>query len=115
MMINKKCENIDAAADFIKWLWLDDDVSSIVKWCTEATFAYPVRLSAIEQAKDFYNVNLRAVFTEQINETSKPELALDGTMNEIVSDMIQDALYNMTPTEAAKKAQERAVAAYNGQ
>lgn len=115
MMINKKCENIDAAADFIKWLWLDDDVSSIVKWCTEATFAYPVRLSAIEQAKDFYSVNLRAVFTEQINETSKPELALDGTMNEIVSDMIQDALYNMTPTEAAKKAQERAVTAYNGQ
>lgn len=36
-------------------------------------------------------------------------------MNEIVSDMIQDALYNMTPTEAAKKAQERAVTAYNGQ
>lgn len=46
------------------------------------------------------------VFSDEVLQTAKPEIALSGEAKEIVSTMIQDALYNMSAKEAADIAQE---------
>ena len=66
-----------------------------------------MRNSVIEAGKDIYYVNDNAaVFSDEVLPTGQPEIALSGEAKEIVSTMIQDALYSMSAEEAANAAQE---------
>ena len=63
--------------------------------------------SVIEAGAEVYQSNPNAiVFSDEVLQTAKPEIALSGEAKEIVSTMIQDALYNMSAKEAADIAQE---------
>ena len=66
-----------------------------------------MRESVIEAGKDVYQSSENAiVFSEEVLQTAKPEIALSGEAKEIVATMIQDALYNTSAQEAADNAQE---------
>lgn len=108
-MVNKNGKAPEEAAKFLQWLWLDNPPEHMIQWNTDPTlnFSYAPRKSAIEKASSFYGVGLRKVFSEQVLPTAKPEIAMPSTAAGIVEDMIQDALYNMKPAEAAEKAQKR--------
>lgn len=98
-------EKIAGAKDFVSWMWLN--VDHMTEFDTEAKFSYCMRESVIEAGKAAYQSNENAVvFSEEVLQTAKPEIALSGEAKEIVSTMIQDALYNMSAKEAADIAQE---------
>ena len=66
-----------------------------------------MRNSVIEAGEDIYYSNDNAaVFSDEVISTAKPEIALSGEAKEIVSTMIQNALYSMSAKEAAEIAQE---------
>lgn len=106
LMINNEGES-EAAADFAEWLFLDEDSQNSIDWNTKAKFAYSPRQSVVDEASDIYQEGLRSVFTNEIYGTERPELSLDPESADIIGDMIQDALYTMTPEEAANRAHER--------
>ena len=54
----------------------------------------------------YYVNDNAAVFSDEVLPTGQPEIALSGEAKEIVSTMIQDALYSMSAEEAANAAQE---------
>lgn len=98
-------EEIAGAKDFISWLWLNVDY--VKEFDTEAKFSYSMRNSVIEAGEDIYYSNDNAaVFSDEVISTAKPEIALSGEAKEIVSTMIQNALYSMSAKEAAEIAQE---------
>lgn len=98
-------EKIAGAKDFISWMWLN--VNHVTEFNTEAKFSYNMRKSVIEAGGEVYRSNDNAiVFSDEVFQKSKPEIALSGEAKEIVANMIQDALYNMSAKEAADKAQE---------
>lgn len=98
-------EKIAGAKDFISWMWLN--VDRVTEFDTDAKFTYCMRNSVIEAGKDIYYVNDNvAVFSDEVLPTGQPEIALSGEAKEIVSTMIQDALYSMSAEEAANAAQE---------
>ena len=95
-------EKIAGAKDFISWMWLN-----VTEFNTKAKFSYCMRESVIEAGKDVYQSSENAiVFSEEVLQTAKPEIALSGEAKEIVATMIQDALYNTSAQEAADNAQE---------
>ena len=96
---------ITGAKDFISWMWLN--VDHVTEFDTKAKFSYCMRNSVIEAGAEVYQSNPNAiVFSDEVLQTAKPEIALSGEAKEIVSTMIQDALYNMSAKEAADIAQE---------
>lgn len=98
-------EKIAGAKDFISWMWLNTD--HVTEFNTKAKFSYCMRESVIEAGKDVYQSSENAiVFSEEVLQTAKPEIALSGEAKEIVATMIQDALYNTSAQEAADNAQE---------
>lgn len=98
-------EKIAGAKDFISWMWLN--VDHVTEFDTKAKFSYCMRNSVIEAGAEVYQSNPNAiVFSDEVLQTAKPEIALSGEAKEIVSTMIQDALYNMSAKEAADIAQE---------
>lgn len=98
-------EKIAGAKDFISWMWLNKD--HVTEFNTKAKFSYCMRESVIEAGKDVYQSSENAiVFSEEVLQTAKPEIALSGEAKEIVATMIQDALYNTSAQEAADNAQE---------
>ena len=98
-------EKIAGAKDFISWMWLNKD--HVTEFNTKAKFSYCMRKSVIEAGKDVYQSSENAiVFSEEVLQTAKPEIALSGEAKEIVATMIQDALYNTSAQEAADNAQE---------
>lgn len=98
-------EKIEGAKDFIKWLWLDP--KKCAEFDTEAKFSYSPRKSVIKEGADAYQENDNAiVFSDDILPVAQSEIALSGEAKEIMSNMIQDALYNMDAKAAAEKAQK---------
>ena len=98
-------EKIAGAKDFISWMWLNKD--HLTEFNTKAKFSYCMRESVIEAGKDVYQSSENViVFSEEVLQTAKPEIALSGEAKEIVATMIQDALYNTSAQEAADNAQE---------
>lgn len=106
MAINANSDVIDEAADFIFWLYGDKDISRATKWVTEAKFAYPARLSVVEENKDFFNKGLRADFTA-FYDTAIPEPSYNAEVADAVGDMLQDVMFNNTSgADAAKVTQQ---------
>ncbi|GCF93553.1 hypothetical protein NRIC_14440 [Enterococcus florum] len=70
-------------------------------------FSYSPRKSVIKEAEAIYQKGLRAEFTNEIYGTERPELSMDPKVADIIGDMIQQALYNTTPEEAAKEADSK--------
>lgn len=98
-------EKIAGAKDFISWMWLNKD--HLTEFNTKSKFSYCMRESVIEAGKDVYQSSENViVFSEEVLQTAKPEIALSGEAKEIVATMIQDALYNTSAQEAADNAQE---------
>ena len=98
-------EKIAGAKDFVSWMWLDKN--HVSEFNTEVKFSYCMRDSVIEAGKEVYQSNDNAItFSDKVLQTAKPEIALSGEAKEIVSIMIQDALYNMDAKAAADLAQE---------
>lgn len=98
-------EKIAGVKDFVSWMWLDKN--HVSEFNTEVKFSYCMRDSVIEAGKEVYQSNDNAItFSDKVLQTAKPEIALSGEAKEIVSIMIQDALYNMDAKAAADLAQE---------
>lgn len=82
-------EKIAGAKDFISWMWLN--VDHVTEFDTKAKFSYCMRNSVIEAGAEVYQSNPNAiVFSDEVLQTAKPEVALSGEAKEIVSTMIQD-------------------------
>lgn len=116
VLVNKETASIEGCMEFIRFAYLDNPPEKSSSYLTY-NFGYSARQSVIDANKDLYLKGQRAVFTEVLNPSAKAELAIPAEASEILSDMIQDALYNMTPTEAAQKAQTKMLefaSSYNG-
>ena len=114
LAVNAQSENIDAAADFIFWLYGDmDDTSLASKWVTEAKFAYPARNSIIVANEDIFQQGLRKDFTD-FYDTAIPEPSYSGEITDALGDMLQNVMFGgMSGADAAKAAQETISASLN--
>jgi len=98
-------EEIKGAKDFITWMWLDPE--KCAEFNTKAKFSYAPRTSVIKAGSETYRSNDNAiVFSDKVLPNAQSEIALTGEAKEIMGNMIQDALYNMSAQEAADKAQK---------
>ena len=111
MGVCSQSKNVDAAADFIFWCFGDTkDTTNVVKWCTEAKFAYPARASVVEQNKATFEQGLRKDFTAFYS-TAIPEPQYSPDVTKIVGDMLQNVMFGgMTGAEAAAAAEEQILA-----
>lgn len=107
LVVNSQSDVSSEAAEFLQWLFLDEDAERSTEWNTEAKFSYSPRQSVIDNAEEVYQEGLRASFTNEIYGTERPELSMEPEVADIIGDMIQDALFTMSPEEAAAKADER--------
>ncbi len=93
MGVCSQSKNIDAAADFIFWCFGDtDDTTNVVKWCTEAKFAYPARASVVEENKETFEQGLRKDFTAFYS-TAIPEPQYSPEVTDIIGDMLQNVMF----------------------
>ena len=106
MAVNARSPRADEAAKFITWLCAEDK-ECLTDWCTVVKFAYPTRNSIVEANQDFFQKGLRAVFTNQILGTEKPELRAPADVYKILQDMIQDAMYSSDGKTAAEKGDQK--------
>ncbi len=104
LVINSQSKAADEAAKFAKWLFLDKDAKNSTEWNTEVKFSYSPRKSVVENAEEIYQKGLRANFTNEIYGTERPELSMDPKVSDIIGDMIQNALFSVSPEQAAKEA-----------
>ena len=104
---NAQSKNIDAAAEFIFWLYGNtEDTSLASKWVTEAKFAYPARQSVIDANSEIYTKGLRKDFTDFYN-TAVPEPSYSAEISDILSDTLQSVMFGgISGEEAAAQAQK---------
>lgn len=108
LAVNSSSENIDAAADFVMWLFGSEDIKYASKWVTEAKFSYPPRKSIVEANADVYSKGLRNVFTEEIYDTAIPEPQLPSNISDVLGDALQNVMFkNMTGEQASKEAHDK--------
>ncbi|MDH6363860.1 multiple sugar transport system substrate-binding protein [Enterococcus sp. PF1-24] len=110
LVVNSQSDEKEEAAKFVQWLFLDEDAKNSVQWNTEVKFSYSPRKSVIEEAGAIYQDGLRANFTDEVYGTERPELSMEPKVADIIGDMIQNALFSMSPEEAAKDADEKLTA-----
>lgn len=110
-VVNSKGKHPDEAAEFVKYMFLDEDGVSSTKWNTEAKFSYSPRRSIIDGSPESYQQNLAKDVTDKIYGTQIPELTLSPEESNIIGDMIQNALFATSPTKAAEEAQKKLEAA----
>ncbi|MDH6363856.1 multiple sugar transport system substrate-binding protein [Enterococcus sp. PF1-24] len=106
-VVNNQSKHPKEAAEFIKYMFLDESGENSLKWNTEAKFSYSPRKSVVEKGEADYQQNLAKEITENIYGTERPESSLPSEVSDIIGDMIQDALFGSSPEEAAKKAHEK--------
>lgn len=107
MGVCSQSEDIDAAADFIFWLFGDEDITNATRWCTEAKFAYPTRQSVIDANEDLFQEGLKATFTE-FYDTAAPEPQYSSEATDIMGDALQAVMFGgSTAKEAAVTAAEQ--------
>ncbi len=92
-MVNAKGKNAAAAAKFAVWAFADS-VDIPLKWTTVVKFAYSPRKSVVDAGRDIFHKGLRAVFTDQILGTEKPEIRMPAECSSIIEDMLQNAMFN---------------------
>ncbi len=105
LVANSRSPYADEAAKFITWLCADT-TNCLTDWCTSVKFAYPTRMSIVNENQEIFHKGLRAVFTDQIFGTQVPELRAPAEVYKILQDMIQDAMYASDGVTAAKKGDE---------
>lgn len=106
-VVNSKGEHPNEAAEFVKYMFLDEDGVNSTKWNTEAKFSYSPRQSIIDGSPEAYQQNLAKDVTDKIYGSQIPELTLSPKESSIIGDMIQDALFATSPKEAAEEAQKK--------
>lgn len=92
MGVCSQSKNVDAAADFIFWLFGNEDITNATRWCTEAKFAYPTRQSVIDANKDVFEEGLKATFTE-LYDTAVPEPQYSSEATDIIGDALQAVMF----------------------
>ncbi|WP_333791925.1 sugar ABC transporter substrate-binding protein [Muricomes intestini] len=103
LAVSSQSQVAEQAAKFVQWLFLDEDPTNAIQWNTEVKFSYSPRKSVIEQAEDIYQKGLRATFTNEIYGTEQPELSMEPEVSDIIGDMLQNAIFSMSPEDAAKE------------
>jgi multiple sugar transport system substrate-binding protein len=103
--VNREGGHSDDAAKFVTWAFANEDSAVHVQWDTEVKFAFPVRSSVLEKAKDVYQKGLRKDFVDHVLGTERAEMRIPPEISKILKDMIQEALYNTETSveEIAKK------------
>ena len=92
-MVNAKGKFAADAAKFAAWAFADN-VDLPRKWTTEAKFAYSPRKSVVDAGREVFHKGLRAVFTDQVLGTDKPEIRMPAEASSIIEDMVQNAMFN---------------------
>ena len=92
-MVNAKGKYPEEAAKFAVWAF-GTNVDIPLKWTTVTKFAYSPRKSVIDAGQSVFTKGLRAVFTQDIYGTEKPEIRMPGEASSILEDMIQNAMFN---------------------
>ncbi len=106
MAINAQSKVKEKAADFIFWLYGDEDISRATAWVTEAKFAYPARFSVIDANEAIFNEGLRANFTN-FYDTAVPEPSYSAEITDAVGNMLQDVMFSgISGADAASSAQK---------
>ncbi|MDC7287641.1 sugar ABC transporter substrate-binding protein [Blautia schinkii] len=113
LAVNAQSEHVKEAAEFIFWLFGDEDTTRLTEWTTKAKFAYPARQSVIDGNKDIFEEGLRKTFTEFYG-TAKPEPSYSAEVTDALSDMLQGVMFGgSTGAEAAAAAKETIDSALN--
>lgn len=92
LMVNKKGQNNSEAADFV----IDSfakDVEVPLKWCTEISGCYSPRKSVLDAGEKTYSNGMFKEFTDLLYGTEVPEIRMPAEALEIVTEMIQKAIY----------------------
>lgn len=107
-MVNAKGKNPAEAAKFAVWAF-GTNVDIPLKWTTVTKFAYSPRKSVIAAGQAIFTKGLRAVFTNDIYGTEKPEIRMPAEASSILEDMIQNAMFNKDydGAKAAAEASQR--------
>ncbi len=103
-MVNAKGKYPEEAAKFAVWAF-GTNVDIPLKWTTVTKFAYSPRKSVIAAGQSIFTKGLRAVFTNDIYGTEKPEIRMPAEASSILEDMIQNAMFNKD-YDGAKAAME---------
>lgn len=103
-MVNAKGKYPEEAAKFAVWAF-GTNVDIPLKWTTVTKFAYSPRKSVIAAGQAIFTKGLRAVFTNDIYGTEKPEIRMPAEASSILEDMIQNAMFNKD-YDGAKAAME---------
>jgi multiple sugar transport system substrate-binding protein len=107
--VNSEGDHSDDAAKFVAWAFANEDSAVHVEWDTVVKFAFPVRLSVLEKAKDVYQKGLRKDFADHVLGTERAEMRIPPEISKILKDMIQEALYKTDTSveDIAKKYHEK--------
>lgn len=106
MMANANSENLDAAKEVVRWLWLDNP-QRMADFNTIGTFHLPTRNSAIVLKKDLFEKPLYKEWVEMFKNGRK-ELSLPPEVATILTDSISNALFNDTAVDQiVKEADEK--------
>lgn len=110
LAVNANSEYVDEAAEFIFWLYGDEDTTHVVDWTTKAKFAYPARQSVIEENQDVFQQGLKKTFTE-FYDTAIPEPSYSAEITDALSDMLQSVMFGgSSGADAAAAAAEEITA-----
>lgn len=93
LMVNKNGKYNDEAAEFVVETFAKD-VDGPLKWCTEISGCYSPRQSVMEAGKDTYSNGMFKEFTDLLYGTEIPEIRMPADALEIVTEMIQRAIYD---------------------
>jgi multiple sugar transport system substrate-binding protein len=109
IVVNNDSAHSDDAAKFVAWAFANEDSAVHVQWDTEVKFAFPVRSSVLEKAKDVYRKGLRKDFVDHILGTERAEMRIPPEVSKILQGMIQEALYKTDASieDIAKKYHEK--------
>jgi ABC-type sugar transport system, periplasmic component len=100
---NGQGKHIKEAAEFITWVYGSNDVSRMADWCTKAKFAYPARQSVIKTNASTFHAGLRAVFTDEIYSSARPEPSYSAEITNILSKTLQKVMFGDVSGEKAAK------------
>lgn len=107
LVANAQGKHLKETKAFMKWLFLDKSGDHALQYNTVARFSYSPRQSVLKRGSKIYQKGLRKVFTNEIYGTEKPEEAMSPKDADTVGDMIQNALFKMSASKAAKIAQAK--------
>lgn len=91
-MVNAKSKNVDAAKQFTKWLWLQNDQFA-EDWACRKGSKFSPREAINDACSDVFGVEPHSIFTEQILPTARAEPRYPDQVVKAVGDGLQAAMF----------------------